>query len=78
MWNHSAPSASRGPGLTDLLGGQVMMSFAGTAGSIEYIRTGEAARACGHDRNAFVPQLCSEQTRNQTMFHGNMNSGSSI
>jgi tripartite-type tricarboxylate transporter receptor subunit TctC len=33
------PYRGAGPALTDLLGGQVMMSFAGIAGSIEYIRT---------------------------------------
>jgi len=35
------PYRGAGPALTDLLGGQVMMSFAGIAGSIEYIRTGK-------------------------------------
>jgi tripartite-type tricarboxylate transporter receptor subunit TctC len=34
------PYRGAGPALTDLLGGQVAMSFAGIAGSIEYIRTG--------------------------------------
>ena len=34
------PYRGAGPALTDLLGGQVSMSFAGIAGSIEYIRTG--------------------------------------
>ncbi len=40
------PYRGAGPALTDLLGGQVMMSFAGIAGSIEYIRTGKL-RALG-------------------------------
>jgi tripartite-type tricarboxylate transporter receptor subunit TctC len=35
------PYRGAGPALTDLLGGQVLMSFAGIAGSIEYIRTGK-------------------------------------
>ncbi|HLK80017.1 MAG TPA: tripartite tricarboxylate transporter substrate binding protein [Xanthobacteraceae bacterium] len=35
------PYRGAGPALTDLLGGQVLMSFAGLAGSIEYIRTGK-------------------------------------
>ena len=35
------PYRGAGPALTDLLGGQVMMSFAGIAGSIEYVRTGK-------------------------------------
>jgi tripartite-type tricarboxylate transporter receptor subunit TctC len=34
------PYRGAGPALTDLLGGQVLVSFAGIAGSIEYIRTG--------------------------------------
>jgi tripartite-type tricarboxylate transporter receptor subunit TctC len=33
------PYRGAGPALTDLLGGQVLISFAGIAGSIEYIRT---------------------------------------
>jgi tripartite-type tricarboxylate transporter receptor subunit TctC len=40
------PYRGAGPALTDLLGGQVMVSFAGIAGSIEYIRTGKL-RALG-------------------------------
>jgi tripartite-type tricarboxylate transporter receptor subunit TctC len=35
------PYRGAGPALTDLLGGQVLMSFAGIAGSIEYIRAGK-------------------------------------
>ena len=35
------PYRGAGPALTDLLGGQVLMSFAGLSGSIEYIRTGK-------------------------------------
>src|SRR5499427_6621505 len=35
------PYRGAGPALTDLLGGQVLTSFAGVAGSIEYIRTGK-------------------------------------
>ncbi len=35
------PYRGAGPALTDLLGGQVLMSFAGIAGSIEYVRTGK-------------------------------------
>jgi tripartite-type tricarboxylate transporter receptor subunit TctC len=35
------PHRGAGPALADLLGGQVMISFAGIAGSIEYIRTGK-------------------------------------
>src|SRR5256885_11145466 len=35
------PYRGAGPLLTDLLGGQVPISFAGLAGSIEYIRTGK-------------------------------------
>jgi tripartite-type tricarboxylate transporter receptor subunit TctC len=35
------PYRGAGPALTDLLGGQVLTSFAGIAGSIEYIRTGK-------------------------------------
>ena len=31
------PYRGAGPALADLLGGQVMISFAGIAGSIEYI-----------------------------------------
>src|SRR5258707_4993869 len=34
------PYRGAGPALTDLLGGQVLLSFAGIAGAIEYIRTG--------------------------------------
>jgi tripartite-type tricarboxylate transporter receptor subunit TctC len=34
------PYRGAGPALTDLLGGQVLTSFAGISGSIEYIRTG--------------------------------------
>ena len=34
------PYRGAGPALTDLLAGQVLMSFAGIAGAIEYIRTG--------------------------------------
>jgi tripartite-type tricarboxylate transporter receptor subunit TctC len=34
------PYRGAGPALADLLGGQVMISFAGIAGSIEYIRAG--------------------------------------
>ena len=35
------PYRGAGPALADLLGGQVMISFAGIAGSIEYIRSGK-------------------------------------
>ena len=35
------PYRGAGPALIDLLGGQVLISFAGIAGSIEYIRTGK-------------------------------------
>jgi tripartite-type tricarboxylate transporter receptor subunit TctC len=35
------PYRGAGPALADLLGGQVLISFAGIAGSIEYIRTGK-------------------------------------
>jgi tripartite-type tricarboxylate transporter receptor subunit TctC len=35
------PYRGAGPALTDLLGGQVQVSFAGISGSIEYIRTGK-------------------------------------
>ena len=35
------PYRGAGPALTDLLGGQVLISFAGIAGSIEYVRTGK-------------------------------------
>jgi len=35
------PYRGAGPALADLLGGQVMISFAGIAGSIEYIRAGK-------------------------------------
>ncbi|HEY2135358.1 MAG TPA: tripartite tricarboxylate transporter substrate binding protein [Xanthobacteraceae bacterium] len=35
------PYRGAGPALTDLLGGQVQISFAGIAGSIEYIRSGK-------------------------------------
>jgi tripartite-type tricarboxylate transporter receptor subunit TctC len=34
------PYRGAGPALTDLIGGQVLMSFAGIAGSIEYVRAG--------------------------------------
>src|SRR6266478_1119053 len=34
------PYRGAGPALTDLLGGQVLLSFAGISGAIEYIRTG--------------------------------------
>jgi tripartite-type tricarboxylate transporter receptor subunit TctC len=34
------PYRGAGPALTDLLGGQVLTSFVGIAGSIEYVRTG--------------------------------------
>jgi tripartite-type tricarboxylate transporter receptor subunit TctC len=34
------PYRGAGPALTDLVGGQVLISFAGIAGSIEYVRTG--------------------------------------
>ena len=35
------PYRGAGPALTDLLGGQVLISFAGLAGSIEYIKSGK-------------------------------------
>jgi tripartite-type tricarboxylate transporter receptor subunit TctC len=35
------PYRGAGPALTDLLGGQILMSFAGLSGSIEYIRSGK-------------------------------------
>ncbi len=35
------PYRGAGPALTDLLGGQVLVSFAGIAGSIAYVRTGQ-------------------------------------
>ncbi len=35
------PYRGAGPALTDLLGGQVLVSFAGIAGSIEYVRSGK-------------------------------------
>jgi tripartite-type tricarboxylate transporter receptor subunit TctC len=35
------PYRGAGPALTDLLGGQILMSFAGIAGSIEYVRSGK-------------------------------------
>jgi tripartite-type tricarboxylate transporter receptor subunit TctC len=35
------PYRGAGPALTDLLGGQVLLSFAGIAGSIEYVRSGK-------------------------------------
>jgi tripartite-type tricarboxylate transporter receptor subunit TctC len=35
------PYRGAGPALTDLLGGQVLLSFAGISGSIEYVRTGK-------------------------------------
>jgi tripartite-type tricarboxylate transporter receptor subunit TctC len=35
------PYRGAGPALTDLLGGQVLISFAGIAGSIEYVRNGK-------------------------------------
>jgi tripartite-type tricarboxylate transporter receptor subunit TctC len=35
------PYRGAGPALTDLLGGQVLMSFAGISGSIEYVRSGK-------------------------------------
>jgi tripartite-type tricarboxylate transporter receptor subunit TctC len=35
------PYRGAGPALTDLLGGQVLMSFAGIAGSVEYVRSGK-------------------------------------
>jgi tripartite-type tricarboxylate transporter receptor subunit TctC len=35
------PYRGAGPALTDLLGGQVLISFAGISGSIEYVRTGK-------------------------------------
>ena len=35
------PYRGAGPALTDLLGGQVLISFAGIAGSIEYVRSGK-------------------------------------
>src|SRR6516225_9256243 len=35
------PYRGAGPALTDLLGGQVLTSFAGIAGSIAYVRTGK-------------------------------------
>ena len=46
------PYRGAGPALTDLLGGQVLTSVAGIAGSIEYVRSRQAARARGHDHNA--------------------------
>jgi tripartite-type tricarboxylate transporter receptor subunit TctC len=39
------PYRGAGPALTDLLGGQVQVSFAGIAGSIAYVRSGQL-RAC--------------------------------
>src|SRR6266849_859796 len=35
------PYRGAGPALTDLLGGQILISFAGIAGAIEYVRTGK-------------------------------------
>jgi tripartite-type tricarboxylate transporter receptor subunit TctC len=35
------PYRGAGPALTDLIGGQVMISFAGLAGSIEYVKSGK-------------------------------------
>jgi tripartite-type tricarboxylate transporter receptor subunit TctC len=35
------PYRGAGPALTDLLGGQVLISFAGISGSIEYVRSGK-------------------------------------
>jgi tripartite-type tricarboxylate transporter receptor subunit TctC len=35
------PYRGAGPALTDLLGGQVLLSFAGISGSIEYVRSGK-------------------------------------
>jgi tripartite-type tricarboxylate transporter receptor subunit TctC len=45
--------------LTDLLGGQVLMSFAGIAGSIEYIRTGKlrALAVTTATRSAALPDV---------------------
>jgi tripartite-type tricarboxylate transporter receptor subunit TctC len=50
------PYRGAGPALTDLLGGQVLTSFAGIAGSIEYVRTGKL-RALGVTTSARVEAL---------------------
>src|SRR3954451_21084491 len=53
------PYRGAAPALTDLLGGQVLLSFAGTAGSIEYIKTGKL-RAFGvttKERLAELPDV---------------------
>ena len=47
------PYRGAGPALADLLGGQVLISFAGVAGSIEHVRSGKL-RARRHDCGAFA------------------------
>ena len=44
------PYRGAAPALTDLIGGQVLISFAGIAGSIEYIKSGKLRAICGYDR----------------------------
>jgi tripartite-type tricarboxylate transporter receptor subunit TctC len=44
------PYRGAGPALADLLGGQVLISFAGVAGSIEHVRAGSCARSPSRPR----------------------------
>ena len=48
------PYRGAAPALTDLLGGQVQVMFDALPGSIEYIRSRQAARACRDDGDAFA------------------------
>ena len=41
VWSANLPYRGAGPALADLLGGQVLISFAGIAGSIEHVRSGK-------------------------------------
>jgi tripartite-type tricarboxylate transporter receptor subunit TctC len=53
------PYRGAGPALTDLLGGQVLISFAGIAGAIEYIRSGKlrALAVTTAARSAALPDV---------------------
>jgi tripartite-type tricarboxylate transporter receptor subunit TctC len=53
------PYRGAGPALTDLLGGQVMISFAGLAGSIEYVKTGKlrALAVTAANRSPALPNV---------------------
>jgi tripartite-type tricarboxylate transporter receptor subunit TctC len=53
------PYRGAGPALTDLIGGQVMISFAGLAGSIEYVKSGKlrALAVTAANRSEALPDV---------------------